>query len=41
VRSALQLSLCLGCGRQVKVCRAARRENRPPRGKVVVCQECV
>jgi len=40
VRSALQLSNCPGCGRQVKVCRAALRDNRPPKGKVVVCQEC-
>jgi hypothetical protein len=31
VRSALQLSNCPGCGRQVKVCRAALRDNRPPK----------
>jgi hypothetical protein len=40
VRSAVQLEACPGCGRQVKVCRAARRDNRIPRGKTEVCQAC-
>ena len=40
VRSAVQLEACPGCGRQVKVCRAARRDNRVPRGKTEVCQAC-
>jgi hypothetical protein len=40
VRSVVQLEACPGCGRQVKVCRAARRDNRVPRGKTEVCQAC-
>ena len=39
-RSALQVAPCPECGRQVKTCRAAHRDNRPPRGSLVVCQGC-
>ena len=40
VRSALQLEKCPGCGRTVKSCRAARRENKAPFGKLEICQAC-
>ena len=40
VRSASQLAKCPGCGRQVKVCRKAHRENKAPLGKLEICQAC-
>ncbi len=40
VRSASQLAKCPGCGRQVKACRKAHRENKAPSGKLEICQAC-
>jgi hypothetical protein len=40
VRSASQLAKCPGCGREVKACRKAHRENKAPRGKLEICQAC-
>jgi hypothetical protein len=40
VRSAAQLAKCPGCGRQVKACRKAHRENRAPLGKLEICKAC-
>jgi hypothetical protein len=39
-RSASQLAKCPGCGRQVKACRKAHRENKAPLGKLEICQAC-
>ena len=40
VRSASQLAKCPGCGRQVKACRKAHRENKAPFGKLDICEAC-